>query len=62
MALPNDTIPEGPNLVVRLFLKGSNYTRVDLLANDHFKVLNMTFIHVILVRCYGPNLFTHTVI
>ena len=32
------------------------------LTNDHFKVLNMTFIHVILIRCYWTDLFTHTVI
>ena len=45
-----------------LFPKGSNDTPVDFLTNDHFKVLNMTFIHVILIRCYGLDLFNYTVI
>ena len=44
-----------------LFPKGSNDTSEDFLTNDHFKVLNMTFIHIIMIRCYGPDLFNHTV-
>ena len=43
-----------------LFPKGGNDTPVDFLTNDHW-VLNTTFVHVILIRYYGLDLFNHTV-
>ena len=39
-----------------------NDTPVDFLTNDHFKVLNMTFIHVIMIICYVLDLFNDTLI
>ena len=48
-------------LSIEIFPTGSNDTPLDFLTNDHFRVLNMTFIHVIMIICYGLDLFNHTV-
>ena len=44
-----------------LFPKSSNDTPLDFLTYDNFRVLNMNFIHVVMIICYVLDLFNHIV-